>query len=195
MTNAAQTIEEDETTGVTIHIELDTAGDAEDPTTFGDGDYRVAGFNRRWTSYVDPDKFRLHPDASGHVTTDDIGLRRKLAVGTAFILSCYQHSGVVWSLKGSGPQCQFDTAQVAGILFVPRVRGENLEKRAERARDFLKTYNAWCNGEVYGLVAKRDGEVIDSLWGFYGYDDAKANVADFQSGLTLEDGEEVTLAD
>lgn len=44
----------------------------------------------------------------------------------------------------------------------------------EKAVSYLKgevnTYNQWVNGEVYGYVITKDGEEVDSCWGYYGYD-------------------------
>jgi hypothetical protein len=37
------------------------------------------------------------------------------------------------------------------------------------AQGEIKTWLDYCNGEVYGYIVKdNDGEVLDSVWGFYG---------------------------
>ena len=150
----------------------------ENPTEWSD-EREVYSFNRRHCSFKDPDDFGLTgrpPD----VTSTRFGLRKKLEAGTAFILSCYQHSGIVWSLMGEGMQDRWDTAQVAGLLFQKGKRGESYEKRAERARDWLEVYNAWCNGEVYLVrLVQIDPETDDEITdlevssGHYGTDDAE----------------------
>ena len=134
----------------------------ENPTEWSD-EREVYSFNRRHCSFKDPDDFGLTgrpPD----VTSTRAGLRKKLEAGTAFILSCYQHSGIVWSLKGEGMQDRFDTAQVAGLLLQKGRRGETYAQREQRARGFLEAYNAWCNGEIYvaELQSYLEGEEADA---------------------------------
>ena len=128
----------------------------------------------------DPHKY-IHAK-NGEIRANDIGLQRKLEVGTAFILSCYEHGNVAWSLKGEGMQCQWDTTQVAGILIfngkacdLPK----GYEARQKDARGFLETYNNWCNGQVYGYTVEeeiilscghKEMREVDSCWGFFDTD-------------------------
>jgi len=146
------------------------------PMERGDGEWTLYSFNSRHISYKNPDKF-LPPS---------LGLRRKLDVGTAFLLSYYEHSGCVWSLQGDGPQCRWDSVQCAGILLwehpVSNMGAKTYEDRAKDAASFLETYTCWCNGEVYGYEiedvtnCKECGHEIvkddpdGSCWGFYGSD-------------------------
>lgn len=109
---------------------------------------RIYSFSTRHINFRHPDEFGLHEGPDG-TTSSRLGLRRKLDVGTAFILSCYQHSGTQWSLMGEGEQCRFDAVRVAGLLFQSGKRGETREARAERARKFLEQYSEWCDGAVY----------------------------------------------
>ena len=129
----------------------------------GRDDLEIFSFNLRHNNFKHPDTFGLTGRAPA-VTSTQPGLRRKLETGTAFILSCYQHSGIVWSLKGEGMQDRFDTAQVAGLLLQKGRRGETYAQREQRARGFLEAYNAWCNGEIYvaELQSYLEGEEADA---------------------------------
>lgn len=150
----------------------------ENPVEWSD-EREIYSFSTRHRSFMHPDEFGLHEGPWG-TTSSQAGLRRKLDTGTAFILSCYQHSGISWSLKGEGMQDRFDTARVAGILFQKGKRRETYEQRAERARQWLDIYNAWCNGEVYRVELQSyvpgeedDAKDLETSSGHYGYDDVK----------------------
>ena len=121
---------------------------------------------------------------NGEVIPANIGLRRKLKVGLAHWLSCYQHSNVVWSLKGEGPQCQWDTAQLAGVLIWDNKPGDigarTFELRKDDARGFLKYYNDFINGNVYwfNIEDLNSGE-SESIGGFVGEDAVNECLKDF----------------
>lgn len=105
------------------------------------------------------------------------------------MLDCYEHGGQVWSLSGSGMQCQFDTARGAGVWVPDDVLREELDeirksnglevarsKAVEFAGQALESYNAWLSGDCYGVavdvfVAEGDRlKRIDdsSVWGYIG---------------------------
>lgn len=142
-------------------VELDYDSDAECPSEWGG--WKVISFNQRHVNFEDPYLHLGPPDAFGEPVPKTLGLRRRLATGTAFILSCYVHSGTAWSLKGEGMQCQWDTARIAGLLLW-QGKVKDLSKgyadRQKSARNFLRTYNAWCNGEVYRFAITRGAEEI-----------------------------------
>ncbi len=103
-----------------------------------------------------------------------IGLHRKLSVGTAFIVSCYQHSGISWFLAGRGnaPDMQWDGTRVAGLLVwdheLSGMGAKTYEDRAKDATAFLEEYTAWANGACYGFtITDEDGEE-ESCEGFIG---------------------------
>ena len=140
----------------------------------GMDDLEIFSFSTRHRNFKHPDTFGLTGRAP-NVTSTQPGLRRKLEAGTAFILSCYQHSGIAWSLMGEGMQDRFDTAQVAGLLLQKGRRGETYAHREQRARDFLEAYNAWCNGEIYVAELQsylegeeNDAKDLETCGGLYG---------------------------
>lgn len=148
--------------------------DLEDPCN-EDG-WKVYSFSHRHRSYRNPADFFPNGKAG-------IGLRRKLAVGTAFILSYFEHGGCVWSLRGTGPRCQWDSVDVAGVLVwegkVADLGPKTYEDRAKDASAFLRVYTAWCNGEGYSYSVDNvkqlpcghtETESVDSCGGFYGTD-------------------------
>lgn len=131
-----------------------------DPPNMG-GRAIVHSFNRRHLNFADPDDFGLVMKGD-RVTSIHPGIRRRLETGTAFILSAYDHSGIVWSLGGEGFKCSFDTAPVAGILFIERQRGKGLKERQAEARAFLQHWNAWCNGDIWDVSVWENDDPIDS---------------------------------
>jgi len=142
-------------------------------------------------SGVDP---RAYVDTLGRPA--DVGIRRKLDAGTAFWLSCYDHSSQIWALYGEGPQIdrQWDYIWLAGILVWagnPRDLPRGREARADAARTFLKTYNLWANGGCYGYVlADAQGGLVDACWGFIGID---GSGMDDYINDNLQEGDELVV--
>lgn len=158
---------------VKIRIEYDR--DTENPCEY-DG-WKLISFNRRHINYEDPYTL-LNQDG----TAKDFGLRRKLAVGTAFLVSCYEHGGCHWGLQGEVMQCQFDTAQIAGILVWQQDSkhcGKTFEDRQKSARSFLEVYTMWANGECYYYsIEDMEGNDIDSCGGYIGEDHLLSSIKD-----------------
>lgn len=148
-------------------LQLDYDSDTDDPVEYSG--WKFVSFNRRHRAFVHPDQY-----------FGKIGFTRKLQVGTAFVLSCYSHSGDRWSLYKEGMQCQFDTAQVAGLLIWTdplKHFPKSLNERRDRARGFLDVYNEWANGSCYWYCLSRhisddvEPEELGSCGGFIGDDD------------------------
>lgn len=61
---------------------------------------------------------------------------------------------------------------MAGILLWTGKPGDigakTLEGRADDARDFLESYNAWANGHCYWFSLIENDNVIESIGGFIG---------------------------
>ena len=133
------------------------AGDA----GYMDNNWRLISFNNRHISYENHEKY----------TNPDIGLRRKLEVGTAFYVDYFEHGDCKWSLSGTGPNCQWDTSRMAGIIIFDNVKdmgAKTLEDRAKDAANFLQIYTDWSNGHGHGYVIQdEDGNDLDSCFGFY----------------------------
>ena len=108
-------------------------------------------------------------------------LRAKLDSGLAFFLSYYEHGRCLWSLRGEGPQCRWDSVNVAGILVweddEDNMGAKTPEDRRKDAQRFLDTWNAYVNGDVYYYSVLdschecgSDGEVVESCGGFFAGD-------------------------
>ncbi len=141
------------------------------------GGWRLVSFRRGSNDVVS--KYVKSVDACNEITFADVGLARKVATGTAFVLSCYEHSQVQWGLQGEVHYCRWDTARIAGMLIwedrpadLPYYRKDpkrTYTARAEYARDLLKSYTQWCNGDCYWYRLE-DTEIgsEDSCGGFIG---------------------------
>ena len=149
------------------------SSDVEDPTSWDDLGWKVHSFSSRHRSYTNPDT--LFPDGR-----PSIGLRSKLAAGTAFVLDYSEHGSCAWVLHNRGYRDPFDSVSGAGLLVwegKPCDLAKTKEERAKAAAQFLETYTCWCNGDAYGFSVDeeitlpcghaelRDG---DSCGGFYG---------------------------
>lgn len=99
----------------------------------------------------------------------------------------YDHSGITISTQPFS--CHWDSGQI-GFIYIGRLKvmKEYNVKRIthllkDRLTEYLKaeveTYDNYLTGETYGYKITKDGEEIDSCWGYYGYDDVK-NVANAQ---------------
>jgi hypothetical protein len=135
----------------------DATGDTDDPimddegVTFVDFSHRGAGGEVGRDEYL----------AS---TPDDV---------IVFLVDKYEHGGVHYSIANTAnyPDRQWDVAGSCGVLWIP---ADVPDPRAY-AVGVLDTYNAWCNGEAYGLVTctvAPDGTVSEEseVWGYIGHE-------------------------
>jgi hypothetical protein len=118
-----------------------------------------------------------------------IGLTNKYKAGTLFMLSRYEHSGVQWGLKGEVHQCRFDTTHLAGLLIYEgklRELPKEYKARKEIARDIMKRYTQWCNGEVYSFMLTDGDEQIDACCGWYDTDEMLDSIISSLEGREVE---------
>jgi len=159
-----------------VRLRLEHDCDTESPNNWGG--WKAISFNNRRVNYQDPYDFFDGLNDYGEVIPAHIGIQRKLDCGTAFVLSCYEHSGIVWGLRGEVFQCRWDTTTSAGILLwqgkakhLPKGddKSATYEARQEDARAFIREYTRWANGECYCYsIENEDEEIIDSCGGFIG---------------------------
>lgn len=155
---------------VTVKIDFDQ--DVESPLD-ADGQWTLYSFSTKHRNFKHPEELGL-----GERGSDDIpkilnpGLRRKLEVGLAFFVSYYEHGSCVWSLRGSGPNCRWDSVDCAGLLVWEHKPNElgakTFEDRAKDAATFLDVYTSWCNGDCY--CWDMDDAVGDGCGGYIGPD-------------------------
>lgn len=144
-------------------------------------DCRLISFSARHSNFE-------HPDNYFDVGAPNEDTKQQLDAQEAFVLRYYEHGQCEWALAGEGSpgsDCRFDGVRVAGILFIGTDTPP--EHRERFARELVKQYTAWCNGEVYGYVAKDNrGNEIDSCWGYYAAPDLKETVL-WQLGMEEAD--------
>lgn len=88
-----------------------------------------------------------------------------------FICSAYSHSGEQWGLFREVHQCQFDTANFAGILIYkddPQDYAGAENDREKWARGIMRQYTQYLGGEVFGYTIYKDNEPEHACGGFYG---------------------------
>ncbi len=136
--------------------------------------WKVHTFARhKFITDVDPDLYvKKYNRSTGEITPANIGLRRKLEVGLAFWLGCYEHGEIQWALRGEQQSCQFDSTGLAGIIVWEDQPGDLGPKdyagREADARKFLDTYTKWCNGHVNDVwIDDASGERVESFFECY----------------------------
>lgn len=87
-----------------------------------------------------------------HDVADDWTLNDELAapvLGTnCWQISCYRHSCESWFLATDRPNsCKWDTRKTAGFLVYKGA--DPLENPEEAAREMIKEYDLWVNGDCY----------------------------------------------
>lgn len=122
-------------------------------------------------------------------------------------LYLYDHSGLrikVGSFQGLLPQghAEFDSGQIGFIIAlredmkkeygVKRLTKKHLARATKLLEGEVETYDQFLRGDVWGYsIQDRDGEVIDSCWGYYGLEEcrkaAEAAVPDAPAPLQLID--------
>ena len=108
-------------------------------------EWAFISFNRRHSSFRDHSEYITGVNNEGDVIPADIGFNRKLECGTAFVLSCYDHSRISWSLSGEGSNCPWDSTKVAGLLIwkgKAKDCGSDYKDREKHARGFLDEYTS-----------------------------------------------------
>lgn len=69
--------------------------------------------------------------------------------------------------------CPFDSGR-SGIVTVDREQVVSEEEAREAAKSHVEAFSQYIGGDVYGFeIADEDNEMIDSCWGFYGFDYCK----------------------
>ena len=174
--------------------------DVECPSEY-DG-WKAYSFCQKHVNFRHPDEFGIRHDG----TSERIGFRRKLEVGTAFVLGYFEHGRSCWFLADERPagtegDFQWDGVSVAGVLVWDQPVGDlgpkSYEDRQSDARKFVESYTAWVNGECYGYTLEdEDGEQIDSCFGFldteYMFSEIRQHTIDYEVEVK---GEAKWLAD
>lgn len=146
------------------HVTVQHDPDTEDPSNNGDdGRWKIYSFCKRHVNFKDPEEFLIDQDTE----TVKAEIQAKLESGLAFFLSYYEHGLCMWSLAGTGPQCQWDSVSKAGIAIWEEPEENNGAKtyddRAKDCKVELEEYTDWCNGNCYYYrITTKKGKEIGS---------------------------------
>lgn len=176
-----ETVHTEERNGYTINIYPDY--NSETPDHWGDTDVFLVAFHRDFT--VERDGFGVETmRAVMNKGKNEDGEKDERALEIlhdyhVFGLEAYIHSGVSLSLsyEGGYPDRQWDVSQL-GCVLVSKKEARLRKTAHTRAKGLLETWNAVLSGSVYGFVVEKDGEHLDSCWGFIetGWDMEKSYV-------------------
>lgn len=165
-----ETIYEEERAGHTIKIYPDYDYQ-ETPDDWGDDGMFLVAFHRDFT--VERDGFGVETMRSVmNKGKDEDGEKDERAMEIlhdyhVFGLEAYIHSGVSLSLsyEGNSPDRRWDVSQL-GVVMVSKKEFRLRKTAHTRALQLLESWNACLSGSVYGFVVEKDGERVDSCWGF-----------------------------
>jgi len=165
-----EAIHTEDRNGYTIKIVPDEFY-SETPNDWGDTEVFLVAFHRDFTVNVDGFDIETVRAVANKGKYDD-GSKCERAKEIlhdyhVFGLEAYIHSGVSLSLsyEGQYPDRKWDVSQL-GLVFVSKKTTRVHKKARELALGLLKTWNAILEGSVYGYIVERDGEQLDSCWGF-----------------------------
>lgn len=95
-----------------------------------------------------------------------------------FGLEAYIHSGIVLALsqEGNFPDRQWDVSQL-GLVFVSREEWKTRAKAREAAKQLIKTWNTYLEGDVWSFtITDPSGKEVDSCGGNYCYKETLARL-------------------
>ena len=183
-----------------LTLTLNYDHDVECPTEY-DG-WKLYSFSTKHVNFKHPDEFGIRRNGS----SDKIGFRRKLEVGTAFVLGYFEHGSSCWfhadeCPAGTEGDFRWDGVSVAGVLVweqpVNDLGPKSYDDRKADARKFVESYTSWANGECYGYTLEDEsGELIDSCFGFLDAEHMFAEIRQHTANAEVEiTGEAKWLAD
>ena len=156
-----------------------------------------AHFNKWFTEYTFSPKTLNHSDMAKEYILEclPINALKELADKKNVILPLYlyDHSGLSISCSHSYPyNDRWDAGQVgwiyAGHDKIKKEYGAVNDETLKQAKQLLisetETYDNYLRGECYGYVIEKDGEEVDSSWGFMG--DFKEMLSEMKAGADKE---------
>jgi len=115
-------------------------------------------------------------------------IRKEFNVAVILPLYLYDHSGI--TIATSPFSCRWDSGQVGFIVIskeklrkeysVKRITKKHIEKATNCLKGEVETYDQYLRGDVYGFkVTDKEGNHLDSCWGFFGDDFATNGIAEY----------------
>jgi len=163
-----------------LEIEYDKF--AENPRKYSDN---IGYFITTGRNYISPDNNKtlinivketseISSNLDGHIKEVRSAIKESLNEDVLYIqpITRYEHSGIEYILgKCSG----WDYSLCGFYIVTNKTLGYSVVKLADIEKTIkaeLKDYNQWANGEVYSFTLyDEDGEVVDSVCGFYDIND------------------------
>jgi len=148
--------------------------DAENPREW-DNLSKMVCFHRRY-SLGDKHNYRV----LDYHSWEDLknAIKKDNDVAVILPLYMYEHSGI--TISTTPFSCPWDSGQIGWVYItkedirkeynIKRVTKKYIEKATKILLSEVKVYDDYLRGETYGFVLEKDGEEIDSCWGFYGSD-------------------------
>ncbi len=160
--------------GYTIKIEQDDNPiNPREDDNFG----TLVCFHKR---YVLGDKTDLKSDDFSSWTEMETHICQELKAVVILPVYMYDHSGI--TINTTGFSCPWDSGQIGFIYATKKDILDNWGGKIltpalkEKAMNLLKgeveTYDQYLRGDIYGYIVEKDGEGMDSSWGFYGEEEA-----------------------
>jgi hypothetical protein len=136
-----------------------------------------------------PDAHAERPDAWGDDNSFLVGFHRQFYVTTTAVqkpeeiaamqkthhvlpLEAYIHSGVVLALAKSAQAARFPDrcwdVSLLGAVLVSKKEAKTKSTARAYAHSLVETWNDYLSGNVYGYKITKDGELVESVWGYYG---------------------------
>lgn len=177
-----------------------------------------------WNRLADDLQDKLQPladmfsESEAEQAWDEAQAAGEIGDPLAIPLDIYEHSGLAYSVTGTGMNCRWDTSRAAAVWVpdedaIANIRSSTLTelgigsdatldslmyaKAKEYCKGVLEEYNAWVNGEVYGVVMyvidRATGDCIsdhdDECWGFIGSKYAEEELESLMLVKALELGQ------
>lgn len=151
-----------------IKIEQDT--DTENPRDFGTG--IMVCFHGKY----DLGNTKHKEDGSRFDDVYEAQEFHKNFEGVSLPLFLYDHGSI--TISTTPFSCPWDSGQVGFIYMPDEMLAAEFDNDKEKAKQCLlsevQTYDQYLTGDVWGYIITKDGEEIDSCWGWYGRDDVQA---------------------
>lgn len=98
-----------------------------------------------------------------------------------FMVRAYIHGQVALSLNSGGQFSDPWDSGTIGAVFISKSEFKYRNRITRRctsatkaAQNVIESWNQYLSGDIWGVVVKQGDTVVDSCWGFYGLEEAKA---------------------
>lgn len=145
---------------LTVTIKQDT--DAEAPFSHGVTIY-----------YRNASRYTLGEKRVSDTTLFNLEQASKDKDGDIYGFPVYAYVHGTSSLSLSPFSCPWDSGR-SGTVTVDKDQVDSEEEAREAAKSHVEAFSQYIGGDVYGYeITDEDNEMIDSCWGFYGFDYCK----------------------